>query len=246
MREKKKQTKHKELSGEAAEFYASLDSMLPAGCRPLWEALEKCKEPLGQKAPKADDDTESVLEFEKVKNGCLQQLLGITIDQYQRVSADYANFQRRVPKQISDTTAYEKEKVIKTLLPALDNLEHTLQNTEAVDNIDTFVKGVRIVYDQMLDILKSHGVEQIKATGEQFNPAVHEAMMRRTEPEKEDNTVLEEFQKGYTLNGRVVRPSKVIVNKIEPEQPAQPQEETSPERGDELGAAKELEPTDTE
>jgi len=66
----------------------------------------------------------------------------------------------------------------------------------------------------MLDILKSHGVEQIKAPGEKFDPALHEAMMQKTEPEEEDNIVLEEFQKGYKLNGRVIRPSKVIVNKL--------------------------------
>jgi molecular chaperone GrpE len=70
----------------------------------------------------------------------------------------------------------------------------------------------------MLDIFKSHGVEHIKAPGEKFDPSMHEAMMQKTEPEKEDNVVLEEFQKGYTLNGRVIRPSKVIVNKLTSEQ----------------------------
>ena len=142
----------------------------------------------------------------------------------QRVSADYANFQKRVPKQISDTISYEKERIIKSLLPALDNFEHTLQNTHSPENIDAFVKGVKIIYDQMLDILKSHGVEQIKAPGEKFDPSMHEAMMQKTEPEKEDNIVLEEFQKGYILNGRVIRPSKVIVNKLISGQPVQPKE----------------------
>ncbi len=100
----------------------------------------------------------------------------------QRISADYANFQKRVPKQIADTICYEKEKIIKTLLPALDNFEHTLQNADSAENADVFVKGIRIIYDQMLDILKSHGVEQIKAPGENFDPALHEAMMQKTEP----------------------------------------------------------------
>lgn len=137
----------------------------------------------------------------------------------QRVSADYANFQKRVPKQIADTICYEKEKIIKSLLPALDNFEHTLQNTHSAENVDVFVKGIKIIYDQMLDIFKSHGVEHIKAPGEKFDPAMHEAMMQKNEPEKEDNVVLEEFQKGYKLNGRVIRPSKVIVNKLTSEQP---------------------------
>ena len=140
---------------------------------------------------------------------------------YQRVSADYANFQKRTPKQIADTIAYEKEIIIKTLLPVLDNFDHTLQNAHSVENVDVLVKGVQIIYDQMLEILKSHGVEQVKALGEKFDPALHQAMMQKVEPEQEENIVLEEFQKGYTLNGRVIRPSKVIVNKLTQEQPAE-------------------------
>ena len=143
----------------------------------------------------------------------------------QRVSADYANFQKRAAKQVADTIAYEKERMVRTLLPALDNFEHTLANVNAGDNADAFVKGVRIIYDQMLDILKSQGVEQIKASGEKFDPAQHEAMMQRAEPETADGLVLEEFQKGYKLNGRVIRPSRVIVNKLAAEQP----QETGPE-----------------
>ncbi len=135
-------------------------------------------------------------------------------EKLQRVSADYANYQKRAPKQIADTVAYEKEMIIKSLLPALDNFEHTLQNTQSVENIDALIQGIKIIYDQMLDILKSHGVEPIKALGETFDPAMHEAMMQKTEPEKENNIVLQEFQKGYKLNGRVIRPVKVIVNKL--------------------------------
>ena len=138
--------------------------------------------------------------------------------QLQRVSADYTNFQKRAPKQIADTIAYEKEKIIKTLLPALDNLEHTLQNADSAETNDILVKGIQIIYDQMLDILKSHGVEKIKALDEKFDPVLHQAMMKKAEPDKAEDTVLEEFQKGYKLNGRVIRPSKVIVNKLQPEQ----------------------------
>jgi molecular chaperone GrpE len=136
----------------------------------------------------------------------------------QRISADYANYQKRVPKQISDTISYEKERIIKSLLPALDNFERTVQNAHSAEAVDVLVKGIQIIYDQFIEILKSHNVEQIKALGEVFDPSVHEAMTQRTDTEKDQNVVLEEFQKGYTLNGRVIRPSKVIVNKL----PAEP------------------------
>ena len=148
-------------------------------------------------------------------------------EKLQRVSADYANFQKRVPKQIADTICYEKEKIIKTLLPVLDNFEHTLQNAHSAENVDVLVKGVRIIYDQMLDILKSHGIEQIKALGQKFDPALHEAMMKKTKPDTEENIVLEEFQKGYKLNGRVIRPTKAVVSALPAEQDEQQEQTTN-------------------
>jgi len=159
----------------------------------------------------------------------------------QRVSADYANFQKRVPRQIADTVCYEKERIIKTLLPALDNFEHTLQKARSAENVDVLIEGIRIIYGQLLDILKSHNVEQIEALGQEFDPAVHEAMTQQANPEKEEGVVLEEFQKGYRLNGRVIRPSRVIINKL----PAQ--EENRPQQtGPTEPAADECETTDQE
>jgi len=170
------------------------------------------------------------------------------VDRLQRVYADYANFQKRVPKNIADTVAYEREKLIKTLLPALDNFEHTLQKASSAESVEAVVKGVQILYDQLLNILKSHGVEQIHVLGDKFDPERHEAMMRRVEPDKPDDAVLEEFQKGYTLNGRVLRPSRVVVNKVPTEQAPQPphQSEPAPERGTDAAAAASERENDTE
>lgn len=179
--------------------------------------------PKRKEKPKSEDSQTAKNELEEVRQNLeiLQKEKDELFGKLQRVSADYANFQKRVPKQITDTICYEKEKIIKSLLPALDNFEHTLQNANSAENVNVFFKGIQIIHDQMLDIFKSHGVEQIISPGEKFNPAMHEAMMQKTEPEKEDNIVLEEFQKGYKLNGRVIRPSKVIVNKLTTEQPDQ-------------------------
>ena len=176
---------------------------------------EKSKaEDLQQADNKEQKAQESKLEEQHDTIESLQKEKDELFAKLQRVGADYANFQKRVPKQISDTIGYEKERIIKTLLPALDNFEHTLQNAHSAENFDVLVKGIRIVYDQLLDILKSHNVEQIEALGEIFDPAMHQAMTQQSDPGKEENTVLEEFQRGYRLNGRVIRPSKVIVNKL--------------------------------
>lgn len=188
-------------------------------------------------------DKNELNDIEELQNTIevLQKEKDEVFAQLQRVSADYANFQKRAPKQIADTIAYEKETIIKSLLPALDNLDHTIQNSAAAENTEVLLKGIHIIYDQILDILKSHGVVQMKTLGETFNPALHEAMMRKTEVEKEDNTILEEFQKGYTLNGRVIRPSKVVVNKLDTEQLSQGKDETEQDR-----AVEDFEDTDVE
>jgi len=170
----------------------------------------------------------------------------------QRVSADYANFQKRVPKQVSDSVAYEKEGLIKTLLPALDNFEHTLAKSHAAEHVDIVLEGIRMIYDQMTGVLKSQGVEQIQAQDAMFDPAQHEAMMRKEDPEREDGVVLEEFQKGYRLNGRVIRPSKVVVNRRQNQNPPAPTDEPptppqeAPEQANDEASAPSEPETETE
>lgn len=140
-----------------------------------------------------------------------------TFARLQRVYADFANFQKRVPKQITDAVAYEKERLLKSLLPLVDNFERTLKAEGSTQNIEALIKGVEIIRDQMLGVLKTHGVEPIQAVGEKFDPQWHEAMLRKNEPDKPDDTVLEEYQKGFKLEDRILRPSRVAVNKIQPE-----------------------------
>jgi molecular chaperone GrpE len=179
---------------------------------------EKPDIPKVQKQPKS---RKAELKELQCKIEALQKEKDEVFAKLQRVGADYDNLQKRTAKQIAEAISYEREQIIKSFLPVLDNLERTLQNAQSAANVNVLLEGVQMVYDQMLDILKSHNVEQIKAVGEPFDPALHDAMMPRTENEKEDNIVLEECQKGYMLNGRVIRHCKVIVNKLTREQPAE-------------------------
>jgi molecular chaperone GrpE len=166
-------------------------------------------------APPENDVDKLQQELDAVRKE-RDELLG----RLQRVSADYANFQKRTPKQVSDSVTYEKEKIIRSFLPVLDNFDHTLK-AHSAESTDAIVRGVEIIYGQMLDILKSHGVEQVQALGETFDPVRHEAMMRRHEPDKPDDVVLEELQKGYMTNGRVLRPSRVVINTVQAAQPSE-------------------------
>jgi molecular chaperone GrpE len=132
----------------------------------------------------------------------------------QRVAADYDNYQKRSARQLSDGINYEKDKIIKSLLPVLDNFEYILSNTACEVKDEALLKGVKIIYDHFLGVMKAQGVEQIQSAGEKFNPEHHEAITHRAEEGKENGIVLEELQKGYMSNGRVIRASRVMVNKL--------------------------------
>jgi molecular chaperone GrpE len=135
-------------------------------------------------------------------------------EKFQRVSADYINYQKRTPRQIADSVAYEKKAVIRSVLSTLDNLVHAVSSAREHNADESVVKGIDLVHDQMLDALKAHGVKRIVALGEQFDPAMHEAVMQQSEEGKPDNCVLQEYQNGYMLNDQIIRPAKVIVNKL--------------------------------
>ncbi len=225
---KKKQAKSEEDSslGKSSlqDFYGLLDKLLPQGRELLREVLEEKQERLQGIRGEEKDELKYALEEEREKNSAWGEYANILFAQYQRVAADYDNLEKRTARRIADEVAYEKEAVIKTLLPALDSFEHTLANSEKAESAQVLARGVRIVYDQILGVLRSHGVEQITAVGEMFDPAVHEAMQRRAESDKPDGVVLEEYQKGYRLGERLIRASRVVVNKVSEAEPASEQE----------------------
>jgi molecular chaperone GrpE len=148
--------------------------------------------------------------------------------------------EEQIKKDIADSVAYEKETIIRSLLPALDNFEHALDKGKT-ENADAMLKGIKIVYDQVLGILKTHGVEQIQALNQKFDPSMHSAIMQKSVPDKEDNIVVDDFAKGYTLNGRVIRPSRVAVNKISSQT-----QDSKPEQKDGQVSSKGQETVDTE
>jgi molecular chaperone GrpE len=123
---------------------------------------------------------------------------------------------------------YEKRQIIKSLLSSMDNFAHALAGAKTAqpESLQSVIDGVQLVYDHMLDALKTHGMEKIASVGQPFEPGKHEAIMQKTEPDKPDNIVLEEFLAGYTLNGQVLRPARVVVNKL-PAQPTPTPDETT-------------------
>ncbi len=136
-------------------------------------------------------------------------------DRYLRAVADLENFKKRAARDKADILKYGKEDLIKDILPFLDSLDRALahaENTESSD-VQSFKSGIALIQDQLLCCLKKHGVERIDSVGEDFDPNVHEALMQMDSAEHQDNQIVSEMEKGYLLNGRLIRPSRVCVCK---------------------------------
>jgi molecular chaperone GrpE len=136
-------------------------------------------------------------------------------DRYLRAVADLDNYKKRAAREKADILKYGKEDIIKDILPFLDSLDRALENTGGND-VQAFKSGITLIQDQLLCCLKKHGVEKIESIGRNFDPNFHEAMMQLDSKEHEDNKVVSEMEKGYLLNGRLLRPSRVCVCKKTP------------------------------
>lgn len=162
---------------------------------------------------------EMAKELEQLQEKCkaLDEERQKLFEQLQRLGADYANYQKRTTRQISEAVAQEKRKVLRAWLSSLDNLEHALTSVTSETGpgaLSKVLEGMRLIYDHMLEALKGQGVRKMEPLGKPFEPDMHEALMKRTEEGQKDNIVLEVHQSGYMLGDDVLRPAKVVVNKL--------------------------------
>ena len=126
-----------------------------------------------------------------------------------RLRADFDNFRRRSAKEREELAAVVTQGILTDMLPLLDNFERAL-SAEGSD-LDSFRAGVSMIYKQMTEALVKNGLEGIDTKDKKFDPNFHQAVMRVQDPEKEDDTIEQELQKGYMVKGRVIRPSMVQV-----------------------------------
>ena len=154
---------------------------------------------------------ESEIEELKKEISKLQKENQALQEQVLRIRAEADNFRKRMQKEKDDFARFAREGFIRDLLPVKDNLERALAHAEK--DPSSIVDGVRMTLEQFDSILRNMGVEPIESVGKPFDPSLHEAMAQVESDEYEPNTVVEEFQKGYTLHGRLLRPAMVTVAK---------------------------------
>ena len=130
-------------------------------------------------------------------------------EKYTRLMADFQNFRKRTEKEKADVYSFANEKIMTDLLTVLDNFERAL-GSECRD--EAYAEGMKMIFKQLSDILTASGLEEIDAVGQDFDPNFHHAVLTDNNEDFDSGKVTEVLQKGYKLNGKVIRPSMVKVN----------------------------------
>ncbi len=134
-------------------------------------------------------------------------------DRILRMAAETENIRKRLEREKSEGISYGNETLIRDLLAVMDNLERAVQHGESGPGTEGLLDGVQMTLKGFLDLLARYGCKSFESEGKTFDPNFHEAMMQEESEDQPENTVLKEFQKGYMLHDRLLRPAMVIVAK---------------------------------
>jgi molecular chaperone GrpE len=134
-------------------------------------------------------------------------------DRLLRTAADFENYKKRAAREKEDWTKFANEDLIRAILPFIDNLERAVNHAQKIADTGVLVEGVQLTLQQLLQGLNKFGLSSFESVGKPFDPAMHEAMLVVETDKHEPNQVVEEFQKGYLLNDRLLRPATVSVSK---------------------------------
>ena len=164
------------------------------------------KEPVNTKEGAADESSSAGKSKASPKKKDLLAKL-------QRVTADFDNYQKRMARNAAETRQWARAEIIGSFLSAIDDFEQALEAGKTAQDVQSLLEGFKLVHDHLLATLDQQQVQRIETEGEKFDPEVHEAMLHQESAEHEPGTVMAELRKGYTINGRPLRPARVMVSK---------------------------------
>lgn len=172
-----------------------------------------------QEAEESDENSQQNEEVTGLSHQLLEknEELHALNDKYLRLAAEFDNYKRRVQRDQSDTIRFANERLFKDLLPTLDNLERALQSGREQALIEGLLEGVELTYKHFLDTLQKMGMKQVASVGELFDPAKHQAVGQVESLTVPENVIVDEYQKGYFLHDRILRPAMVTVAKAQTE-----------------------------
>jgi molecular chaperone GrpE len=165
--------------------------------------------------PPADDAEAKEVERLAALQSQIDQLMqerSMLLDQRLRTQAEFENYRRRVERERAETYARSRAEVVLELLPVIDNFERALASLEHSSNdAESLRQGIELIHRQLNDALAKFGLEPVETVGHAFDPHLHEAVSAEPSEEHEENTVIAEFQRGYKLGEKLLRPAKVKV-----------------------------------
>ena len=148
-----------------------------------------------------------------------ERLLEEREDRFLRLAAEFDNYKKRVSREFALVIRGANQDLISQLLHILDDFERALESAKTMDDFESFHKGMEMIDSNLQNLLGRHGLKPIEAKEERFDPELHEAVMQMASEEVEEGVILEEVNRGYMLNGKVIRHSKVVVSKGKEKQP---------------------------
>lgn len=178
--------------------------------QPAAESTELMEKSATDQAPGECTSCESLTQKIQEK----EKEAGDNYDKYVRAVAELENYKKRAARDRADCLKYGQESLIKDLLPLVDSLERASEYACNSSDFDAFKEGLQLIRSQLSGCLAKQGVEPIEAVGCEFDPNIHHALMQVESPDHEHNQVVQELEKGYMLNGRLLRPAKVSVCRL--------------------------------
>lgn len=157
-------------------------------------------------AEDADNDLEKRLEESETE-------AKMAHDRFLRVSAEFENYKKRAQREVDDFRKYANEAILKDLLTVVDNLERAVESSSEKCENDQLLEGVDLTLKEILKVFEKFSVKPIEALEHEFDPAVHQAVLQEASEAHAENMVIREFQKGYTIHDRLLRPAMVVVSK---------------------------------
>lgn len=180
---------------------------------------EEVKDKLEEEIQGQEEIKEEVENVEKEENEL--EKIKAELEEYKKAyaikMADFQNFSKRKEKELQDFKEYAAKDIILKVLENLDNLERAQLATNDTNNMEALIEGLNMSVNNFKEMLKHEGVEEIEAQDKMYDATEHHAITTISDKEKANNTVIFVSQKGYKLKGRVIRPSMVVINKIEEE-----------------------------
>ena len=134
-----------------------------------------------------------------------------SMDQLLRLKADFENTKKRLQREKEDAIKFANEKLLVEILPIVDNLDRAMASLSEGHDPVKVIEGLKLAQEELHQVLELHGVQVVQAVGEAFNPQLHEAVAAVESAEAKEGTILDEVQRGYVLNGRLIRPSRVRI-----------------------------------